>query len=226
VRPATDRKLGSAVAEGYDPPAQWEGLAILVSINGKPAVELTAKLARQVRVLKGPAVVTGVARSPEETVEATRKGLLILYVGAGGLAGVIGAGALAAAAAYEPRDLVLAAPLYLAVGGVLWVLLRYVFRRNLAKAQARAEALAATLPAGAAVRIDDAGIGFAGRTVAWTDVGIDEVGVAVASSEDSTSYYVDRLVLSLGGRRLVLDMIAFKNGRDVVSQAWRRLQPP
>jgi hypothetical protein len=189
-------------------------------------VELTAKLARQVRVRKGPAVVTGVARSPEETVEATRKGLLILYVGAGGLAALIGAGALAAAAAYEPRDLILVLPLYLVVAGFLWVLLRFVLRRNLAKAQARAEALAATLPAGAAVRIDDAGIGFGGRTIGWSEVGVDEVGVAVASTEDSTSYYVDRLALSLGGRKLVLDMIAFKNGRDVISQAWRRLQPP
>jgi hypothetical protein len=202
------------------------GRAILVSINGKPAVELTAKLARQVRVRKGPAVVTGVARSPEETVEATRKGLFILYGGAGAFAALIGAGALAAAAAYEPRDLVVALPLYLIVAGFLWFFLRYMLRRNLAKAQARAEALAATLPAGSSVRIDDAGIGFAGRTVAWTDVGVDEVGVAVASSEDSTTYFVDRLALSLAGRKLVLDMIAFKNGRDVVSQAWRRLQPP
>ena len=195
-------------------------------MNGKPAVELTPGLARRLRVRAGRELVEGVARSPDEAVASARRGMMILYGGAGALAALISAAALAGAAAYEPRDLVIAVPILLAGGAALWAFLRFMFRRNLGKARARGEAQAQTLAPGTPVRIDDVGVAVGGRPTAWADVAVAEIGVAVASTEDSTSYFVERLTLSLAGRSLILDMLALTNGRDVVRQTWRRLQPP
>ena len=147
----------------------------------------------------------------------------LLFGVAGGLGAIFGLGLLGVAAAYEPRDLVLTLPLTVVAVLAIWLLMRFVWRRNLAKVVARAEAQVALTAPGQAVRVDATGLAIGGATFSWPQITVQELGVLERSDSDSTSWEVDRLTLLARGRSLMLDAQVVSNGRMVVRQAWRWL---
>jgi hypothetical protein len=194
-----------------------------VSINGRPARELDQGLARQIAVRGGPDACEGVTLTAEAAVAGARRALRIVHGVLGALAVVVTLAALGAAAAYEPRDLLLALPLAAASAGCLWLLIRFAWRRNLARAGARADAQGALTAPGVEVKVEAAGITVGGAHWPWSGVRVDEVGVIARTSDDTTTYEVDRLTLRAGGRALILDAQALSNGPLIVKQAWRRI---
>jgi hypothetical protein len=197
------------------------GAALRVLVNGKPRGELDARLEREVRVKRVIAVAEGVVLTPEQALSNAKRRMTLLYGVAFGVAGLIVIVVTIGTAAYEPRDLIVFLPLVLILGVGLAVLLRFVWRRNVAAVVKRA---AATVTApGVPVRVEDAGLSIGAETFPWTAIAVDELGVVRISSEDSTTEAVDRLTLSSGGRVVVLDALTISNGAVVVGQAWRHL---
>lgn len=196
-----------------------------VSINGAPAIPLDAKLARNVRVKRAEAVVEGVVLTADQSVERAKQRMAIFYTVAFGVAGVIMLAGLFAAASYEPADLSFLLPLVVVLGGGLAWLASFAWRRNVAKAQARAEAslessrLAAP---GVSVRVDAMGVTVGGSPYAWADLTVREIGVTVITVDDGTAEFVERLTLSGGGRTLVFDSQVLSEPK-LVAQAWRWL---
>jgi hypothetical protein len=197
------------------------GAALRVLVNGKPRGDLDARLERELRVKRVIAVAEGIVLTPEQALGNAKRRMTLLYGVAFGVAGLIVIAALIAAAAYEPRDLIVFVPLVLIMGVGLAVLLRFVWRRNVAAVVKRAAATD-TAP-GVPVRVEDAGLSIGAETFPWNAIAVDELGVVRISSEDSTTEAVDRLTLSSGGRVVVLDALTISNGAVVVGQAWRHL---
>ncbi|HEY2709898.1 MAG TPA: hypothetical protein VGI95_17760 [Caulobacteraceae bacterium] len=200
-------------------------IGVPVSINGAPAVPLDAKLARNVRVKRVAEVVEGVVLNADQAVERAKRRMAILYTVAFGIAGAIALAGLLAAAAYEPSDLGLILPLVLVLSGGLGWAAWWAWRRNVAKAQARAEASlerARLAAPGVSVRVDAMGVSVGGTPYPWSGLTVQEIGVTVISVEDGTAEFVDRLTLSGGGRTLVLDSQVLSEPK-LVAQAWRRL---
>ena len=197
------------------------GAALRVLVNGKPYGELDARLERELRVKRVIAVAEGIVLTSEQALSNAKRRMALLYGTAIGVGGLILIAAMIGAAAYEPRDLIVLVPFVLIMGVVLAVLLRFVWRRNVAAVVKRASATSSA--PGVPVRVEDAGLSIGAETFAWNAISVEELGVLRISSEDSTTESVDRLTLSCGGRVVVIDALTISNGMVVVGQAWRRL---
>jgi len=197
-----------------------------VSMNGKPFRELDPGLERRLAVRKTVEVAQGVVLTPDEAVAQATRGMKLLYGFALSLGAVISLGALGGVAVSEPGDL----PLLVATVVVLWTglgfLVRFVYRRNLVKVRARVDQMTALAEPGAPVRVDGKGLTVGAAVYGWPDLALDEVGVADASSGDGSYMFIERLMLSGGGRSIDLDVLGLKNGQDIVNQTWRRMRTP
>jgi hypothetical protein len=195
-----------------------------VSINGRPAQDLGAGLERRLTVRKVMEVVEGVVLTPDEAVAQQTRRMKLIFGFVLGLAGVIGLGALAAIVASEPGDLPLVAAIFVALGAGLGFLVRYAYRASVVRTRARIDQMSALTAPGAAVRVDDTGLTVGTTLYAWSDLALDEVGVAEVSTNEGSSLYIDRLMLSSRGRSIDLDLLALKNGRHILNQTWRRMR--
>jgi len=78
--------------------------------------------------------------------------------------------------------------------------------------------------AGSAVQVSDLGLDLAGRIFSWPALKIDSVEFIQVSSEDSTNFIIERLLLVSAGHSVVLDSALLQNGRVIVDNAYRRLR--
>ena len=130
------------------------------------------------------------------------------------------------AALYEPGDLVVIIPFILVLGGALAAFMGFMYRRRTGQARTRTETNAWRLPApGSAVKADASGLTIDGTLTPWSSLTIEEVEITQTNVTDTPTAWIEWLVLSSGGRQLMLDCVMIKNGRAVVDAAWRALRP-
>lgn len=195
-----------------------------VTLNGKERGELDDGLERRLRVRKALALAEGEVLSADAAVALASRGLRLFYGAAAVVGGLVMIAALAAAAAYEPRDLVVVAPLAVAVVAVVWVMVVTAYRRNRRKVAARAETwLPQMPPAGAIVRVSDAGLELDGAVTPWTALVVGRLDVISTRLNDEQMTFIERMTLFGGAKPAALDIMLMTNGRTVIAQAWRHL---
>jgi len=195
-----------------------------ISVNGRPVAALTSAIERRLASKHGPEVAEGAVLSAEQSSAAWAGRTRLLYGVLCGVGGAIATAALIAAAWWEPRDLILVLPVYLVLAAGLAWLLRFFYRRNLAKLRVRADAqLPRMAPAGTNIRADADGLSVGQTRYAWSDVVVDAVEITDTTYDDSSVSWIERLDLTGEGRVIVLDTVLIGNGALVLATAWREL---
>ena len=116
-------------------------------------------------------------------------------------------------------DLVIAASLYF--------LLRFMFRRNIAKEAAAAGPRLKRMGmlAGSTVRADPGGLTTGVHVTPWSDLTIETVEITHTSGgDDAEISFIAALLMTAAGKPIVLDHAAITNGRLIVDYAWRQLR--
>jgi hypothetical protein len=91
-----------------------------------------------------------------------------------------------------------------------------------------AETVVGDMPApGTPVRIDDSGLTIGSTTTPWQDLTLTRVNLRKArrSYASFRRYYVEQLVLDVGGKRVVLDAAAITHGQEIADTIFNRLHP-
>jgi hypothetical protein len=204
--------------------AGW-GRLVQVTVNGKVVGRLEVKLERRLVPKRAADAADGVVWGEDEAVAQGGRGLKILYSGAAGFGALIMVAAIAAAASYEPRDLAVVVPLAVVAAAATAWLLRFVYRRNVAKIRARAQAQLPHMPApGTVIRIEPEALSVGGHRQAWTALSIESVDITDTRFNDEDLSYIERLRLAGEGRPVVLDLMLMQNARRVLDAAWLRLR--
>ena len=195
-----------------------------IAVNGKPVAALSAAVEKRLAGRRGAEVAEGAVLSVEQSTAVWARRTQLFYGILCGVGGTIATAALIMAAWWEPRDLILVLPVYLVLAGGLAWLLRFVYRRNLAKLRGRADAqLPRMAPAGTHIRADGDGLTVGQRRNLWSDLVVDAVEITDTSFDDSSVSFVERLELTGGGRPIVLDTVLIGNGAAVLAKVWREL---
>jgi hypothetical protein len=195
-----------------------------ISVNDRPVAELTPAIERRLVSRHGPQVAEGAVLSAEQSTAAWARRTKLFYGVLGGVAGAIATAALVITAWWEPRDLVVVLPLYLVLAAGLAWLLRFGYRRNLAKLRVRADTqLPLMPPAGTSIRADADGLTVGQVRYGWSSLVIDTVEITDTTYDDSSVSWIERLELTSDGRPVVLDTVLVGNGALVLSTAWRAL---
>jgi hypothetical protein len=195
-----------------------------IAVNGKPVAALSPAVEKRLAGRHSPEVAEGAVLSAEQSTAAWARRMGLLYGVLCGVGGTIATAALIAAAWWEPRDLTLVLPVYVILAGGLAWLLRFAYRRNLAKLRGRADAqLPRMAPAGTDIRADADGLTIGQRRNAWSDLVIDAVEITDTTFDDSSVSWIERLDLSGDGRVIVLDTVLIGNGAAVIAKVWREL---
>ena len=195
-----------------------------IAVNGKPEATLSPAVEKRLAERRSPAVAEGAVLSAEESTVAWARRTQLFYGIVCGVGGAIAIAALIMAAWWEPRDLTVVLPVDLVLAGGLAWLLRFTYRRNLAKVRSRADAqLPRMAPAGTRIRADADGLTVGQRRNPWSNLVIDAVEITDTSFDDSSVSWVERLDLTGGGGLIVLDTVLIGNGAEVLATAWREL---
>jgi hypothetical protein len=91
-----------------------------------------------------------------------------------------------------------------------------------------AETVVGDMPApGTPVRIDDNGLTIGSTTTPWPALKLTRVNLRKArrSYASFRRYYVEQLVLDVGGKRVVLDAAAITHGQEIADTIFNRLGP-
>jgi hypothetical protein len=196
-----------------------------VTVNGREVGRLESKLERRLVPKRALDTGNGVIWGEDEAVAQGGRGMKTLYGGAAGFGALIMVAAIAAAASYEPRDLVVVVPLALVAAAATAWLLRFVYGRNIEKIRARAQAQLPHMPApGTVIRIEPEGLSVGGHRQPWSGLAIEAVDITDTRFNDEDLAYIERLRLAGGGRPIVLDMMLMQNARRVLDAAWLRLR--
>ena len=196
-----------------------------IAVNGKPVATLSSAIEKRLAERHSPEVAEGAVLSAEQSTDAWARRTRLFYGILCGIAGAIGTAALVMAALWEPGDLTVVLPTYLILAGGLAWLLRFAYRRNLAKVRGRADAqLPRMAPAGTKIRADADGLTVGQLRHPWSDLAVDTVEITDTSFDDSSVSWVERLDLIGGGRLIVLDTVLVGNGAAVLAKAWRELK--
>ena len=195
-----------------------------IAVNGKPAATLSPAVEKRLAERRSPEVAEGAVLSAEQSTAAWARRTRLLYGVLCGVGGTIATAALIMAAWWEPRDLTLVLPVYLVLAGGLAWLLRFTYRRNLAKLRGRAGAqLPRMAPAGTNIRADADGLTVGQLRNPWSDLVIDAVEITDTTYDDSSVSWIERLDLTGEGRVIVLDTVLIGNGAKVLAKVWREL---
>ncbi len=195
-----------------------------IAVNGKPVAALSPAVEKRLAGRHSPEVAQGAVLSAEQSTAAWARRMGLLYGVLCGVGGTIATAALIAAAWWEPRDLTLVLPVYVILAGGLAWLLRFAYRRNLAKLRGRADAqLPRMAPAETNIRADADGLTIGQRRNPWSDLVIDAVEITDTTFDDSSVSWIERLDLSGDGRVIVLDTVLIGNGAAVIAKVWREL---
>jgi hypothetical protein len=195
-----------------------------IAVNGKPVAALSPAVEKRLAGRHSPEVAEGAVLSAEQSTAAWARRMGLLYGVLCGVGGTIATAALIAAAWWEPRDLTLVLPVYVILAGGLAWLLRFAYRRNLAKLRGRADAqLPRMAPAETNIRADADGLTIGQRRNPWSDLVIDAVEITDTTFDDSSVSWIERLDLSGDGRVIVLDTVLIGNGAAVIAKVWREL---
>jgi hypothetical protein len=195
-----------------------------IAVNGKPVAALSPAVEKRLAGRHSPEIAEGAVLSAEQSTAAWARRMGLLYGVLCGVGGTIATAALIAAAWWEPRDLTLVLPVYVILAGGLAWLLRFAYRRNLAKLRGRADAqLPRMAPAETNIRADADGLTIGQRRNPWSDLVIDAVEITDTTFDDSSVSWIERLDLSGDGRVIVLDTVLIGNGAAVIAKVWREL---
>ena len=197
-----------------------------VLLNGKTLDHLDKRVERDLASGGKREVAEGVVRTADQVVAATARAMKILFGAAGGIGALIMVAALIAAGVDEPRDLILLGPLTLILSAGLAALVAFIYRRNLAKARAKAGPQLAQMPTpGTTVRASGEGLAIGGALRPWSAVAIEVMEIGrISSSDGADSYYIESLSLVASGRVVVLYAIALTNGSLILAKIWRILR--
>jgi hypothetical protein len=195
-----------------------------IVVNGKPVATLSPAVEKRLAERHSPEVAEGAVLSAEQSTAAWARRRRLLYGVLCGVAGTIASAALIMAAWWEPRDLTLVLPVYLVLAGGLAWLLRFTYRRNLAKLRGRADAqLPRMAPAGTNIRADANGLIVGQLRNPWSDLIIEAVEITDTTFDDSSVSWVEHLDLTGDGRLIVLDTVLIGSGAEVLAKVWREL---
>src|SRR5471032_821177 len=186
-----------------------------VFLNERDVGGLDVGLERQLQSRPSDRAIECVVWSDAESIRARGRELMLLLFGTAALVVVLLCLNLFIIALRAPQALgyvVLAfsgaAIFTAALVGLLYTLMLADHRRRV-----EARAAVAQLPAGTTVRLDEAGLTVGGRLCAWSALTVDDLGVRQRQSNKTRVTYVERLVLSDGGRVVPLDALFLSNGR-------------
>ena len=196
-----------------------------VLLNDTDIGGLDARLERRLRGRPSDRLVEGVALTALDSIRARGRELMLLLFGTAGLVAFLLCLNVFIVALRAPQAIGYAVPTC-AAAAVLTsaiVAVLYVFMLGAHRRRVEARASLAQLPAGTVVRVDAAGLTVDGRLIRWPVLQVEELGVRERQGSESRVTYVDRLVLSDGGRGLPLDALFLGNGRALLRQAWYRL---
>ena len=80
------------------------------------------------------------------------------------------------------------------------------------------------MPAGSQAGFDDSGLRIGDRVLPWASLSIDQVELAEFTSQRTTVYTIERLLVDGPSGRIVLDPAMMRNGRLIVDNVWRQLR--
>jgi hypothetical protein len=198
-----------------------------VLLNDRDIGGLDARLERRIQGRPGDRVVEALALTASDAIRARGRELMLLLLGTAGLVAFLLCLNVFIIALRAPQAIGYAIPACAAAAALTGAIVAVVYVLMLGAHRRRVEARASApqLPAGTAVRLDGAGLTVDGRLCAWAALKVDELGVRQRQGSESRVTYVERLVLSDGGRAIPLDALFLSSGRAAPQQAWYRLSP-
>jgi hypothetical protein len=196
-----------------------------ILFDGREVERLDPKVARKISLAADTPVVEGTVLAAEPIIAAAARGSRIGLSVVGGIVAAILIGVGIMAIDYEPADMVVIGPLYLAIlVGMAWGG-PAMYRRSQTRLRDKITARLARLPpAGTTIRLDAAGLTISGRATPWSAIAVDTVEVVTLSNPDSDDdYSVEAVVLGVGGQPVILDRGVMSNGHLLVDKALRTL---
>lgn len=104
------------------------------------------------------------------------------------------------------------------------VMIRWAYRRGIRRWRDQREARAAALPpAGTRVRVDADGLTIGQAQAAWSRLVVEEVHFNKVAVSDDTSYWIERLALSVDGSHFLVDREFLREGQAIVKFAYVKL---
>ena len=197
-----------------------------VLLNDREIGGLDARLERRIQGRSSGRVVEGVALAASDSIRVRARELMMLLFGTAGLVAFLLCLNVFVVALRAPQAIGYAVPTCVGAAVLTGAIVAVLYGLMLGAHRRRVEARAslAQLPAGAAVRLDDAGLSIDGHAASWATLKLDELGVRQRQGSESRVTYVERLVLSDGARAIPLDALFLSNGRAAPQQAWYRLR--
>jgi hypothetical protein len=193
-----------------------------VSYDGKPLDSLSRQDERELSSGRPRERAEGVVMTASEAITAKTRGLRFLYAFLGGLIALIMIPLLIGTALYEPRDLIVLAPLSLVLTAALALFMRLMYRRNTTKFALRAAEQAPRMAAaGVAVLVEASGLSIGADHYPWSALTVTALDIVTSGGESSVTL-VNRIELDAAGRSIVLDSPLIRNGQLVVRDVWLR----
>jgi hypothetical protein len=192
-----------------------------IIFDGRQVESLEPKVVRGIGPLTDTPVAEGVIVATGPLLVAEARGAKIGLWVLGGIVAAILVGAGIMAVSYEPDDIVVVGPLYLAIlagmgfgGPAVYRLATARRREELARRAAR------TAPAGTAVRVDANGVTLAGKPTRWPDITIEAVEIVseITSEGNVDGYHIDAVLLDMAGQKMVLDQGLTTNGDRIFAK--------
>jgi hypothetical protein len=194
-------------------------------LNGRDIGALDERLARRLSGRPTDKVIEAVVISPEASIAARAGQLRVLLGAVAGLVAFILVLNLTIIVTSVPVSMwiivLVVAITVVVTGGLVFGLYALMLGDHRKRVVARA---ASAMTAGTEVRLDATVLRAGGEAWLWPTIKVEELGIRERQGEHQRLTYADWLVLTDGRRTIRLDALFLTNGREVLEQAWRRLQ--
>ena len=194
-----------------------------ILFDGQQVESLKPRIAKRIDLGADRPLVEGVVLSTDQVVDAAARNYRIVLGWVGGIGAAILIAAAIIALDYEPADMIVVGPLYLAIAAAFGLGLPPLYRRRMVRMRDDiSKRLARMAPPGTAIRLDTEALTIGGRAKPWADIAIEAVEiVTVPVSEGEDDYSVQAVVLDTRGGLVVLDQAVISNGAQIVNKALR-----
>jgi hypothetical protein len=202
-----------------------ENMGMRIVFNGQQVESLKPKIAKRIDFGAERPLVEGVILSTDEVVDAAARRYRITLGWVGGIGAAILIAAAVIALDYEPADMIVVGPLYLAIAAAFGLGLPPLYRRRMSRMRDDiSKRLARMAPPGTAIRLDTEALTIGGRATPWSAIAIEAVEiVTVPVPEGEDDYRIEAVVLDTRDGTVVLDQAVISNGAQIVNKALRTM---